>query len=198
MILQRLLVAVGRPLVWLIYRPRVRGRELVPAGRGCVLCPTHLSGFDAIAVLYALAPRPVRNMAKNELFRRPLLGPLVRSLGAFPAHDEDGVAGGVLAAAVFADRGDAVAIFPEGARRHGRDRRPHTGAARVALAAGVPLIPVALRGTDGWRERRRWQIAFDAPVDVGDLAGLGEDAAAREATRRMWDAVKRLEAELDA
>jgi 1-acyl-sn-glycerol-3-phosphate acyltransferase len=89
-----------------------------------------------------------------------------------------------------------VAIYPEGARRRGRERRPRTGAARTALAAGVPLVPAALRGTDGWRERRRWEIAFGEPVDLSDLAGREDNAAAREATRRLWAAVKRLEAGL--
>lgn len=197
MLLNRLLVSVGRPLGRIVFRPRVRGREHLPRKGGLVLCPTHLSGFDGLAVAYAVWPRPVRAMAKNELFRRPLLGPFVRSLGGFPARDGDGLPGGVAAAAAFAAGGGAVAIFPEGARRRGHGRRPHTGAARTALAAGVPLIPVALHGTDGWRERRRWNIAFGQPIDVSDLAGLEPDADAREATRRLWDAIKRLEAELE-
>lgn len=198
MLLYRLLVGLGLPLGWLVFRPRVSGKEHVPSRGGCVVSPTHLSGWDTLAIAYALAPRTVRNMAKNELFGRPLLGPFVRSMGAFPARDGDRLPGGVAAAAAFARRGSTVAIYPEGARRRGRERRPRTGAARTALAAGVPLVPAALRGTDGWRERRRWQVAFGEPIDLSDLAGRGDNAAAHEATRRLWDAVKRLEAELGA
>src|SRR5262249_42448037 len=142
MILYRVLVTLGRPLIRLVFQPDVRGREFVPGNGGFVVSPTHLSGFDALAVAYATA-RPVRNMGKNELFRRPLLGPFVRSLGAFPARDERGLEGGVPAAAALAAGGSGVAIYPEGARRRGRERRPRTGAARAALAAGVPLIPAA-------------------------------------------------------
>ena len=196
MLVYRLLVTLSLPLDWLLFRPRVHGREHVPRRGGFILCPTHLSGFDVLAVAYAMAPRGVRNMGKNELFRRPLLGPFVRSLGAFPTRGGDGLQGGVDAAAGFAARGDAVAIYPEGARRRGRERRPHTGAARAALAAGVPLVPVALRGTDGWRERRRWQIAFGEPVDVSDLESRDAGPAAREAIRRVWAAVQNLEAAL--
>jgi 1-acyl-sn-glycerol-3-phosphate acyltransferase len=198
MLLYRLLVAVWWPLARIAFRPRVRGRENLRVKSGLVICPTHLSGFDALAVAYAMAPRPGRNMAKNQLFRRPLLGPFVRSVGAFPARDGDGMPGGVAAAATLAARGNAVVIYPEGARRRGRERRPHTGAARVALTAGVPLVPAAIRGTDGWRERRRWEIAFGEPVDVGDLNGPDPDEVAREATRRLWEAVKNLEATLGA
>lgn len=196
MILYRVLATLGRPLVWLVFRPQVRGREYVPVQGGFVVCPTHLSGFDGLAVAYALAPRPVRNMGKNDLFRRPLLGPFVRSLGAFPARDERGLAGGVPAAAALAADGSGVAIYPEGARRRGRERRPRTGAARTALAAGVPLIPAAIRGTDGSRERRKWQVAFGPPVELHDLGGRADNEAAREATRRLWASVKQLEAEL--
>jgi 1-acyl-sn-glycerol-3-phosphate acyltransferase len=198
MFLYRLLVALGLPLGRLVFRPRVSGKEHIRLKSGFVVSPTHLSGFDTLAIAYAVAPRAVRNMAKNELFRRPLLGPFVRSIGAFPARDGDGLPGGVAAAAAFAMRGSVVAIYPEGARRRGRERRPRTGAARTALAAGVPLVPAALRGTDGWRERRRWHIAFGEPVDLSDLAGREDNAAAHEATRRLWDAIKRLEAELGA
>jgi 1-acyl-sn-glycerol-3-phosphate acyltransferase len=163
---------------------------------GLVVCPIHLSGFDVLAVAYAMSPRPARNMGKVQLFRRPLLGPFVRGLGAFPTRGGEGTAGGIDAAAAFAAGGEAVVIYPEGARRRGRVRRPRTGAARVALAAGVPLVPAALRGTDGWRERRRWQIAFGEPIDVSDLAGRDRNAAAHEATRRVWSAVRQLEAQL--
>jgi 1-acyl-sn-glycerol-3-phosphate acyltransferase len=196
MVLYRLFVTLGWPLAWLVFRPRVRGRENLRVRDGVVVCPTHLSGFDALAIAFAMAPRAGRNMGKNELFRRPLLGPFVRSLGAFPARDGDGMPGGIAAAAELARRGSAVVIYPEGARRRGRERRPRTGAARTALAADVPLIPAALRGTDGWRERRRWQIAFGEPIELGDLAGREDNEAAHEATRRLWASVKRLEAEL--
>jgi len=165
---------------------------------GLVICPTHLSGFDPLAVAFAMAPRAGRNMGKNELFRRPLLGLFVRSMGAFPARDAEGMPGGIAAAADLARHGSAVVIYPEGARRRGRECRPRTGAARTALAAGVPLIPAALRGTDRWRARRSWQVAFGAPIDLHDLAGREDNAAAHEATRRLWESVKRLEAELAA
>lgn len=150
-----------------------------------------------MAVSYPLAPRRVRQMGKNQLFRRPLLGPVVRTLGAFPAHDGPDGLGGVEAAAALARAGQVVAIFPEGARRR-RDRvhQPRTGAALVALTAGVPLLPVALRGTDRWRRLGRWWIAFGPPVAVDDLRGKEPLEVAHEATERLWAAIVDLEAEL--
>jgi 1-acyl-sn-glycerol-3-phosphate acyltransferase len=197
-LLQRVLVTVGRPFAWLVFRPQVRGRQHLVAKSGLVVCPNHLSGFDVLAVAYGIPNLRMRYMAKNQLFRRPVLGQIIRSLGAFPAHDGDGLPGGVAAAAALAAYGDAVVIFPEGVRRRIRRRKPQTGAARTALAAEVPLIPVALRGTDGWRRLRRWQIAFGPPVVLDDLRDGDPIEAAREATQRLWEKVTALEAELAA
>lgn len=152
-----------------------------------MLAPNHLSGFDVWAIGYPTAPRVIRNMGKVELFRHPLLGRLVRSLGAFPAHDAAGIEGGIEEATRLARAGYAVTIFPEGARkRPGQEHRPRTGAATVALAAGVPLVPVALRGTDGWRRLHRWQIAFGSPIPIDNLSGEEPARAAREVTQRLW------------
>jgi 1-acyl-sn-glycerol-3-phosphate acyltransferase len=194
LILYRLAVFVARPIARLLFRPRVGGIEHLPRSGGYVVAPNHLSGFDAVAVAYPLSGRTVRNMGKNQLFRRTFLGPLVRSLGAFPAQAEEGLPGGVELAAALARAGDVVVIFPTGARRRSdKEHRARSGAARTALEAGVPLVPAALRGTDGWRRRERWQIAFGPPVRLDDLDTEDRARAAREATRRLWEAIESLE-----
>ena len=193
MVLARVLLTVGRPLGLVLFRPRVRGREHVSNPGGVVVAPIHLSGFDALAVAYALWPRVPRTMAKNQLFHRPHLGPVIRCLGAFPAREDTDISGGVAAGAGLAAAGEPVVIFPEGARRRGRRRRLRTGAARTALAAGVPLVPVALRGTDGWRVLHRWEVDFGPPIAVDDLRAVAPDESAREATRRLAAAISALE-----
>ncbi len=195
-ILARVVAIVSRPLTRLVFRPVVSGVHNLPRG-GFVLSANHLSGYDGFALAYAVAGRRLRSMAKNELFARRFLGPIVRGLGGFPAQEIDGV-GGLATATSLARRGEVVVIFPTGARlRLDKEHRPHTGAARAALSAGVPLVPCALRGTDGWRERTQWHIAVGPAVDVTDLAA-GDPGNAREATSRLWSAVGALQAELDA
>ena len=196
MLLAAVVASIGRPLMRLVFRPVVSGAHNLPRG-GFVLSANHLSGFDGFALSYAVVGRRLRSMAKNELFERPVLGPVVRGLGGFPAGEIDGV-GGLATATSLARRGEVVVIFPTGARlRLDKEHRPHSGAARTALGAGVPLVPVALRGTDGWRDRARWQITVGPPIALDDLAA-GDPGAAREATRRLWDAIAALEAELNA
>ena len=198
MLVYRLVMVLARPALWLAFRPRARGLEHLPKTSGFVLAANHLSGWDIFAIGYSLAPRPVRNMGKNQLFVRPLLGPVVRSLGAFPAQDGEGLLGGVAAGTALARDGAAVVIFPEGARRRLGEHRPRTGAVRIALEARVPLVPAALRGTDGWRRRKRWQVAIGAPVPLDDLAVEEPGRIAREATARLWQAVRALESMLEA
>ncbi len=181
-------------LLGVAFCPKVDGADLLPSSGGFVIAANHLSGSDSFAIAQALGSRPVRTMAKNELFARPLLGRLVRLLGAFPAHNRGPFPGGVERAAELAAAGAVVVIFPEGMRRRSRAPRPRTGAAHTALEAGVPLVPVALRGTDGWRRGRRWNIAIGDPVALDDLHEDEPAAAAREATRRLWRAVTALEA----
>ena len=187
----RALAFSARGIVHVLFRPRVVGLEHVPHG-GFVLSSNHLSGWDLVALGYPLSRRWLRHMAKPQLFAHRLLGPIVRTLGAFPAES-----GAVERAAELARLGYPVVIMPEGARRRPGDvYRPHTGAARVALAAGVPLVPAAVRGTDRAGSFARWSIAFARPIRLDDLAGREPHEAAQQATDRLWSTIQELEAML--
>src|SRR5207248_346512 len=190
--------AGARPLVWLVFRPRVSGLEHVGTG-GFVLAANQLSNLDGFALAYALYPRQLRWMGKAELFQ-PLTAPILRRLGVFPVRRGEGDADAIDGAVALARDGHVVGIFPEGTRRSkGFQKkhvaRPHTGAARVALAAGVPLVPAAIAGTEWLTLLRRWRVAFGPPVAVDRLP---EDsrAGACEATTRLWASVTSLESEL--
>ena len=192
--LYRVAVTLMRPLVRIVFRPRVTGLEHVPSRGGFVVAANHLSGFDSFALAYAFAPRSLHFMAKSQLFARRFLGPLIRSLGAFPARGS-GTEGGVAAAARVARTGEVVVIFPTGVReRLDRERRPRPGAAYTALSGDVPLVPAAIAGTGGWRRLRRWHVTFGAPIPLDDLRAREQTEAVPEATRRLWDAIQGLAA----
>jgi 1-acyl-sn-glycerol-3-phosphate acyltransferase len=196
---QRSLVGICTLLARVLFRPRIGGTERIPAAGGFVLAANHLSGFDSFALALLLGRRRMRCMAKNQLFAHPVLGPLVRLLGAFPAQRNRVLAGGVAEAARLAAAGDVVVIFPEGCRRRGRTgMRPKSGAARTACAAGVPIVPVAIRGTDGWRRLARWSIVVGEPITSDQTPAEPPALAARRVTARLWTAVTELEASLDA
>lgn len=197
--LYRVVAAVARPTIRILFRPRVRGIDHIPARGGFVLCSNQLSNLDGLALANPLYPRQVQWMGKAELFRKPLALTL-RRLGIFPVRRGEGDVQAVRMAAELARWGHPVGIFPEGTRREKgfrktRSPRPHTGAARVALAAGVPLVPAAILGTERLTSLRRWRVAFGQPVSLDDL-DPSDRLAFREATRRLMAAIAGLEEEL--
>jgi 1-acyl-sn-glycerol-3-phosphate acyltransferase len=190
----RLVYSVSRPLVRRVYRLEVTSTAELPPG-GFVLCANHLSGFDPWALSIPLYPRQPRYLAKAELFVPPFRR-LLAGLGLFPVHRGDGSDGAIATAVEHVRSGHVVLVFPEGARRRNRVLRPRSGAARIALSAGVPLVPAAVRGTDGARRLRRWTVAFGPCVRLDDLDPQLPEAPG-EATRRVWEAVLALERTLD-
>jgi 1-acyl-sn-glycerol-3-phosphate acyltransferase len=186
----RVASVLSRPLVWWIYRLRVSGTEHLPSS-GFVLCANHLSGFDPWALTIPLHPRQPCYLAKAQLFVWPFRRLLAR-LGLVPVSRGAGSDEAIATAVELARSGRVVLVFPEGARRRNRVLRPRTGAARIALAAGAPLVPAAVSGTDAWKRFRRWSVDFGPPVPVDDLdPSCAADSI--EATRRVWEAVLALE-----
>jgi 1-acyl-sn-glycerol-3-phosphate acyltransferase len=142
----------------------------------------------------------LRFMAKSELYWFPL-GALIGAAGAFPVRrgQRDTVA--IETAVQLAREGNVVAMFPEGTRRvkgliKKREARPRSGAARIALEAGVPLVPAAVSGTDRLLRLGRLRVAYGAPVDIDDLRGGEIAEAAQEATTRLMARIAELEESL--
>jgi 1-acyl-sn-glycerol-3-phosphate acyltransferase len=187
--------------VRLLYRLRASGKENLPESGGYVLSANHLSNLDPWPLGLPLWPkRQVRFMAKAELFRAPL-SPVLRLLGAFRVQRGFGDDSAINTAVGLARDGEVVAIFPEGTRREKgllrrRRARPHTGAARIALEAGVPLIPAAIAGTDRLTRLAPLRVVYGPPVELEDLRDGDLRKAARVATDRLMTAIGELEATL--
>jgi 1-acyl-sn-glycerol-3-phosphate acyltransferase len=194
----RFLYLVSRPLVWGLFRLRAQGVENVPKTGGCVLAANHLSNFDPWALGMPLYPRFLRFMGKVELFN-PVLGPLLRASGAFPVRRGVGDVEAMDTAVDLVQDGEMVVMFPEGTRRKKGlvkkyEPRPHTGAARIALQAGVPLIPAAVGGTDTLLRLGPFRVAYGPPVALDDLRTRDPKDAAEVATERLMAEIQRLEA----
>jgi 1-acyl-sn-glycerol-3-phosphate acyltransferase len=188
------------PVVKGLYRLRARGLEHVPEG-GFVLAANHTSNFDPWPLGIPFLPkRQLRFMAKAELFN-PILAPILRAGGAFKVRRGEGDVDAMRTAAELAREGEIVVMFPEGTRqkkglRKKREARPHTGAARIALTAGVPLVPAAIGGTDRLSRLGPLSVAYGEPIDVSDLEGMETKRAASIATERLMKAIEELKATL--
>jgi 1-acyl-sn-glycerol-3-phosphate acyltransferase len=188
------------PVLRGLYRLEASGTENVPE-EGCVLACNHVSSFDPWPLGVPLWPkRQLRFMAKSELYWWPLTI-VLNGAGAFPVRRGQGDRAAIETAVRLAREGHAVAMFPEGTRRTKGlvkrfEARPRSGAARIALEAGVPLVPAAVKGTDKLTRFGKLRIAYGAPVDIDDLRGQELGAAAHEATERLMARILELEAAL--
>jgi 1-acyl-sn-glycerol-3-phosphate acyltransferase len=195
-----LLGLVSWPLLHGAFRLRARGTENIPAG-GFVLAANHVSNLDPWPLGLPIWPgRFLRFMAKSELYWWPL-GHLLDAGGAFPVRRGQADAEAIATAVRLAREGHVVAMFPEGTRRRKGLRkkweaRPRTGAARIALEAGVPLVPAATKGTDKLARLGPIRVAYGAPVELDDLRHLELRDAATQATERLMVRIAELEASL--
>ena len=192
--------AVSRPLLRLVWRYQALGLENLPEG-GFVLAAGHHSNFDPWPLGIALSKTHfVRFMAKSELFWWPL-GAVVEAIGGFEVRRGEADRTALSTARRLAREGNVVAMFPEGTRRSKglRKRRHaevHDGAARIALGAGVPLVPAAIAGTERLARLPRLRVSYGKPIRIDDLAGLPRREAARIATERLMARIHELEAQL--
>jgi 1-acyl-sn-glycerol-3-phosphate acyltransferase len=197
-----LVATLSWPVLYGLFRLRVRGKENVPARGGFVLACNHLSNLDPWPLGVPLWPRHwLRFMAKAELYWWPARY-VLDGAGAFPVHRGRADVEAVETAVRLAREGNVVVMFPEGTRRakglvKKHRARAHTGAARIALEAGVPLVPAAVAGTDRLLTLARLQIAYGVPLDLDDLRATGElRHASQEATERLMARIAELEASL--
>jgi 1-acyl-sn-glycerol-3-phosphate acyltransferase len=194
--------ALTWPLLYGPYRLRVRGKENLPSSGGFVLTCNHVSSFDPWPLGMPLWPkRWLRFMAKSELYWWPARL-VLDGAGAFKVRRGLADVEAIETAIRLAGEGHTVVMFPEGTRRtkglvKKHEARPRTGAARIALGAGVPLVPAAVAGTDRLLRLGPLRVVYGSPVDIDDLRGSEDPrSASQEATDRLMARIAELEASL--
>jgi 1-acyl-sn-glycerol-3-phosphate acyltransferase len=205
----RVLAAILRPILGVLVHREGRGAEHLPDGGGFVVCSNHLSYLDPFTLADYLLEygHPGYFLAKESVFRIPVFGWVVRRSGQIPVRRYSAAASGALVAAVEAVReGRCVVVYPEGTLTRDPDLWPmsgRTGAARLALTTGCPVVPVAQWGPQQvlppYRHWPRllprattWVVA-GPPVPLDDLRQRPMDAEVlAKATDRVLDAVTAL------
>jgi 1-acyl-sn-glycerol-3-phosphate acyltransferase len=178
------LAAVIAPLIALLFKLEIEGAEKLPREGAYVLAPNHYSEADPLAVALAVwkIGRAPRFMAKESLFRVPVLGWILRITGMVPVARTSSAASARVTletSETLVTHGRGVIVYPEGTLTRDPDLWPmrgKTGAVRLALAGDIPLIPMAQWGAQAvlprygklklWPLRRPVKILIGDPVDI--------------------------------
>ncbi|MDQ1287509.1 MAG: hypothetical protein QG622_1074 [Actinomycetota bacterium] len=202
----RLAERIVRPPLTHLTRRDWRGVDHLPKDGGFVVCCNHLSYLDPFTLAHFLfdGGSPPRFLAKDSLFRIPLLGRIVRGAGQIPVFRDSVDAGKAFSAAVTAvEAGECVVVYPEATLTRDPDLWPmagKSGAARIALMTGAPVIPVAQWGVQEifppygkhlhLLPRKVVHVWAGPPVDLSRFASPRLDAPTlRDATGTILDAV---------
>ena len=187
------LKAVLTPILRLVYRVRVEGREHIPRRGAVILAANHRSFLDSIFVPLAIGWRRDTFVAKAEYFEQRRTAWFFRAAGQIPIQRSGGNASDAALASATGvlERGGVFGIYPEGTRtRDGFTHRGHTGVARLARATGAAIVPIGLVGTaecqptDATLPRlfRPITIRFGAPISPARAGDESEGLALRALT----------------
>jgi 1-acyl-sn-glycerol-3-phosphate acyltransferase len=208
-----LIAGPAAPAARVLARTRIRNGGKLPSTGAYILTPNHMSNIDPVVVGEAVwrLGRAPRFLAKASLFGVPVVGTLMRAMGQIPV-ERGGASRGAIplsSAERLVREGQGVIVYPEGSLTRDPDLWPmrgRTGAARLALQLGVPVVPVAHWGAQALmpvnttklrlRHRGHVEMVFGDPVDLSDLGRVASRAALQEATDRIMAAITALLEEL--
>lgn len=176
------------------------GEENIPKTGGVIIAPNHISYADPPLVGAGMR-RPIHFMAKEELFKVPVLGMFIRYAGCFPVKRGKADRQALKRAIGMLEQGKVICIFPEGTRSpDGKLQDPELGLGLVALKSRAPVIPTAVIGTDRVLPahskrpgRFRTKIVYGEPLIFPDLYDIRDSKQAiEEACRRTMTAIEEL------
>ncbi len=172
----KLVKVVGGIFFGLLADVECVGQDNVPANGPCILAANHISLFDVIYMGLHL-PRHPHFMAKRELYKNPAFGWMFRLFGAFPVNRGENDAWALRQAGRVLAANQILCMFPEGTRsgRQAQLKRGKTGTVRLALEHRVPVVPVAIIGTQNfrysWPRINKVRIEIGQPLDLEPMAG---------------------------
>jgi 1-acyl-sn-glycerol-3-phosphate acyltransferase len=209
----RWIVRILRPFLMVVTRRDWRGVEKLPRDGGYVLAPNHVSHLDPILISHFMVDQDVvpRFLAKDTLFTVTALGRILAGAEQIPVHrSTEGAAESLRSAVAAVEAGKVITIYPEGTITRDPELWPmsgRTGAVRVALATGRPLVPLAQWGAQRilwpytkvprFLPRKTVHVVVGDPVDLSDLQGLPiTEEVLRTATERLMDTLTAMVGEI--
>ena len=198
---------IGLLNIWL--KRDWHGGENIPKNGPVLIVSNHISYLDALVLAHFLYKngRAARFLGKESLFRAPIIGRIISEAGQVPVHREsDGASDAIESAVKLLELGHCVGVYPEGTLTRDENLWPmvaKTGAARIAIKSGAPVIPVAQWGDQnfiprystkiGWYKRHKVSMVAGKPIDLSKWHGKADDPAAmKEATAHIMREITKL------
>jgi len=198
---------IGLLNIWL--KRDWHGGENIPKNGPVLIVSNHISYLDALVLAHFLYKngRAARFLGKESLFRAPIIGRIISEAGQVPVHREsDGASDAIESAVKLLELGHCVGVYPEGTLTRDENLWPmvaKTGAARIAIKSGAPVIPVAQWGDQnfipryskkiGWYKRHKVSMVAGKPIDLSKWHDKADDPAAmKEATAHIMREITKL------
>lgn len=167
----RFLKKIGDIIIPLFINLEVVNYPILPENQGALLTVNHIHALDPILISYVLYPKWVHYLAKDEIFRIPILPLILKWLGVIPLNRQRPGPTSVKSVRNLFSENQFVGIFPQGTRRRTKFGKIKKGASRLALSYDVPLYPVALTGLEKVKlwdlfKRPKVKIIFGDPIYV--------------------------------
>ncbi|SDI29314.1 lysophospholipid acyltransferase family protein [Natribacillus halophilus] len=182
---------ISRIVLSLVFFAKIEGKENIPVDGPVIICSNHRSYFDP-PLLGSYIKRPLRFMAKEELFTSKWFGPLIQKLGAFPVKRGGSDRGALRKGINVLANGEMLLLFPEGTRSEtGEIREGLTGVGFFALKSEATVIPAYIQGK--YKPFRRVALRYGSPIS---LEGLRKNqASSREVTDHIMSHIQKLKDE---
>ncbi len=162
----RIIYPIFSGIVKVVLNIKVVNREKEPEGGRFVVCANHTSGADPVSLSYAFKKSQVHFMAKKELFKIPLVGQLIKLLGAFPVDRAANDIGAVRKAIALIEEEKCMGIFPQGHRYPGenpRETKTKNGLALIATKAKADIVPCYI-----WRKKNKFKLFRRTYIIIGE------------------------------
>ncbi len=188
----------ARPVMWLYWRWKVRGKENIPSTdeEPVLFIANHLSFIDPPMLWLIAYPRIIRFLARTSLFSHFFIRTAIARIGGIPIEPDTADRGAIKRAVTCLKRGECVGIFPEGTRMNSPDKEynPHAGAILIAQMAKVKIVPIGIKNADkivpyGKHFPRpvKLYVKFGKAVDLKDFDGLPRKERNRVATEYIME-----------
>jgi 1-acyl-sn-glycerol-3-phosphate acyltransferase len=196
--MKKVALLITRICFKLIYKVEIKNKELIPETGPVLVCAAHHSILDMFFLGYKLN-RWINWMAKEELFKNPVLSYVLKKLGAFPVKRGKGDVGSIKTAYKLLEQGEVVGIFPQGTRTktlESQKARIKPGAAMLAVNTGVKILPAAVKGS--LKPFSRIKVIFGEPFRIeGDKDKKYTSEELRSISRDIMSRVFALEEGLE-